>query len=366
MNVFRTALAAATVIATASIANAQLVKQAEASIELLNANGVSIANTSVRIQGTPADWDTSLTITHTDYDLAYEAASFDFLGVNKQIDEKTVAINLSTRKQIADNLSLILGAGLRDGFSNYRSIWLDTYFDQHFSNQAGVPGAELYKNFKPRAISGTVGLRYDYLPSSGILQFVASQIEDNVSPGYEIDFDGIERSRLELATSVLDLSTENVLTQRIRSKFNLRATKTSERSWRYGSELAVNVALGENWIWRTKIGATTEAPQFDAHFGEVAFEYAFSEAFSVYANARYYEDNGEIENSLLFTTASPGLVSKKQGIGIRYQAEKWNARLYIATTDSNYEPTNLSTDFFQHLYADRNWTNIQIAIGKSF
>ncbi len=338
----------------------------ESSIQTLHNDLFDLSLFEVRIEQTTTNWELKTTLSRSDFDLEFQPASFDFLGNPAQVKENSHSIQLDASRNLQETLKLDLGLAYRDGFANYRAVWLDTYFDQHFAPLEGVPGHELYAPASPSAFSAHAGLRWEYLPASGIASVSLSRIQDNVSPGYEIDFDGIRRSERVLATSSLSLASENVLSPRLRSRVALTATDTSARERRYAAEVALNAAIGERFIWRNKIGASTENPQFDAHFLDTAIELEANDSLSLFLGARHYEDTGEIENALLFTTAAPALDNDSLRFGLRYRSETWNSQLTVAHSRSDFAPSNLDTDFFQNLYFDADWLSIQFALGKSF
>lgn len=339
---------------------------AEASLEILDSDLFNITLFTAQNESALGQWTFQTALSRGDYDLDYRPVSFDLLGNPTQIREKTYTLNLSATRPFKERLALELGAGYRDGFASYRAVWLDTYFDQHFSPLEGVPGHELYQNFQPTASSLATGLKWEYIPANAIASVTISRIQDNVSPGYEIDFDGIRRGQIVLATSSFSLVTENVLTERLRSRLALTASETSAREKRYSAEFALNAALGDKLVWRNRLGATTENPQFDAHFFDTAFEYQFHQHSAIFLQGRHYQDTGEIENALLFTTAAPELENESLSLGLRYNNDNWTAKFALKHSKSDFAPTNPNTDFFQNLYIDSDWLTLQIAVRKTF
>ena len=150
----------------------------------------------------------------------------------------------------------------------------------------------------------------------------------------------------------------------MRSYVSVRASETTDRSTRYGIDAALHIAVADDWVTRLNLGRAEEDPQFEANYGSVALERTFNENLSGFVDFRYYEDTGEIENALLFTSAAPGLDSERWGIGLRWIGDHWSARVYIASLETDYEPTRANTDFFQNLYADRDWTIYQFAMDR--
>jgi hypothetical protein len=310
-------------------------------------------------------WESSVSVAYGTYDVDYEPVPFDFNGSLARLSERIFSLQYNTQKQLGDHHWVIAGAGIYNGFTNYRSLWLDEYYRQQFSELFGFTGAENYVEADPQGINGTAGIRWEYKPGTGFAQFNLSRLRDDVSPGYEIDFDGLRRGELTLATVAASLSTENVLTQNIRSYAEIRASKTTERSTRYGADFSLSVAHGEKWVTRWNVGGAVEDPGFEAFYGSLALEHQASDSFFFFLDGRYYEDTGEIENALLFTSAAPGLVSERFGVGLRWIGDVWSARLYFAPLATEYDPTRESTDFFQNLYHDRDWNIFQVAFSRN-
>jgi hypothetical protein len=144
----------------------------------------------------------------------YVPVPFDFNGMENHLSERNLALQFNTQNQMSQHFALMGGAGVYDGFTNYRSVWLDEYYRQQYSDLGDFPGADQYVNAEPKGINATFGARWEYKPGTGFAQLNVSWLEDDVSPGYEIDFDGLRRGSLTLHTGAISLSTENVLTKR--------------------------------------------------------------------------------------------------------------------------------------------------------
>ena len=348
------------------IACTAAVDRSDFAFESVDSSDITLlqANAAFAIEGEA--WQTDVSLSASEFEFDYEPTSFDFNGSFLNRSERNTAIQINTRRTLNGDWTLLLGGGAYDGYTNYRSAWLDEYYRQQFKILDGVQGAELYGEANPNGFNATAGLRWAYQPGTAYAQLSVSQLQDDVSPGYEVDFEGLRRGQLTLATSAISLSTENILTKRIRSLFSLRASQTSDRSWRYGAEAATNIAMGENWIARLKAGGTTENPTFDAWYGSVALENALNERYSLYLDGRYYDDTGEIENAFLFTNAAPGTRSERIGIGLKWTGNKWSGRIYIASIEARFDPTEGNVDFFQNLYRDRDWTVFQFALSRGY
>ncbi|MEO6246122.1 MAG: hypothetical protein ABIQ12_11880, partial [Opitutaceae bacterium] len=246
-------------------------------------------------------------------------------------------------------LELLGSLGARDGFDSYRALWLDEYFRQRFAARPG------YRRAEPRGAAFSGGARWEYHPASGFVQLGYARSQDDVAPGYEIDFAGLRRGAETLVTDTVTLGFENVITPRLRTRFELRAAVTSGRQPRYGAEASTRYAIGERWIVRADAGASDERPAFRAQYGGAELEFAVAESLAVFVGGQLYRDTGEIENALLFTSAAPGLRSRRAEIGVRHDGERLAWRVSVGTVSGDFAATNRNTDFFQNLYRDRHW-----------
>lgn len=306
-----------------------------------------------------------LSVAINDFAADYEPVAFDFLGESIGLDERSIALQSLTRWRWKENLELTFSSGLYDGYTNYRSIWLAEYYRQQFAERVGVPG-DAYEEPKPNGSGGGVGLRWEYARATGFLEFTVSARKDEVAPGYEIDFDGLRRSRRELNGTSFVLASENIISERLRSRVEVQASRVSERDWRYSGQFSLNSAIGENVVLRLLTGGATENPQFEAWYGGVTLDWALNDHWALFAEGRYYEDNGEIENALLFTAAAPGLESTQGSVGVRWTGERSVLRLKIGRSRGDYESPDPRLDFFQNLYADRHWTLVQLSYSHTF
>ena len=122
----------------------------------------------------------------------------------------------------------------------------------------------------PKGYNGSMGIRWEYLPTTGILESRVSYFQDDVAPGYEIDvssgFFQLLQGHETLKTWSYYVSTENILSPRVRSLVEFSATDTTAREWRYSVQGSVNIALSETWFLRPQGGYTEEDPEFEAWF----------------------------------------------------------------------------------------------------
>jgi hypothetical protein len=251
-----------------------------------------------------------------------------------------------------------VGLQAYDGFATYQAAWLHEFYQQRY-------GLFDYDQVDPYGLQGNLGNRWEYTPGSGYLQASVSRLHQRMAPGAE--FEGyLTLGNTHLSTTLVNLSSENILSKRVRTRMDFGITDTTDRELRYTLAGFVNYAASENWVIRSMLSWTSESPGFNAYIGSLTSEYPITDAFLMSLSGRYYQDSGEIEDSLLFSTAAPGIETIQIGIGFRYQREHASAKLFIAPYTSRYEPIGRGTEFFGQLYQDRNWILLQLAYSWEF
>ena len=291
----------------------------------------------------------------------YEPVDFDLNGESTHLHERTVAVQGSFRHGFDGGWTGLISGSAYDGYTDYRSLWLAEYYRQQFSGLGAIPGFDTWKEPDPHGVSFSAGMRWEYLPASGFLQLDLAHARDVIAPGYEIDFDGLVSGPSVLTTRSIGLTLENVLTPRLRTLLQLQAAETSDRDPRLSALVSANLAFSPAWRIRGRIGGATEEPDFRSLYGSLVVEGDLSEAWTVFATVRGYEDTGEIEDALLFSAAAPGLTSWSVGIGVKGTHRNLSWRLAWSPYRTDYEETGLGTIFFSHLYRDRSWNIFELS-----
>ncbi len=274
------------------------------------------------------------------------------------------------RYLVHNRLTLLGSVGAYDGYPNYRRVWIANRYRQKYDNPnfPRIPG---YKEPDPKGWNASTGARWEYLPDKAFAELKLGYAFEQTAPGYEDSFDSagnyqLLRGREKLDTETLGFSSENVLTSWLRSLNEFGVIKTTDRDPRFTYRGSLNVALGPWWVLRGYGGIATEQPRFDAYFFGATLEYEAARGLFFSISGRYYEDTGEIENSLLTSSAAPPLKSWEGGIGVRYVWGHSAIKVYAATFRTDYDPIRIGTAEFTYLYQDRNWGLAQIAYSLQF
>ena len=339
----------------------------EFSAESVRADDIALARATAAARLVRGDTEFTVTAVRGELEFDYQPVPFDFRGRALSRSETSTALRAAGQHRIAGGpATALFSLGGYQGYTSYRSAWLDEYYRQQYAALAGIPGLDAFRPAAPAGRDATLGARWEYIPGNAFAQFTAGYAQDHVAPGYEIDFAGLRRSQETLATTSATLAFENVLSPRVRSRVEVRAADTSGREWRVGGEAELRAALGEAWIVRAHAGGASERPDFTARFAGLALEREMGAGISAYVEGRLYRDTGEIENALLFTSAAPALRSRSFGVGLRRDGDRWSWRLAASRLHTDFAPTNLNTDFFRNLYRDRDWLTLQAALSVRF
>ena len=335
----------------------------ESSFEGLFSPDIQLTASSAGYRFKQGRFGVDVGVTYNTHQLRYAPAPFDFLGSTRSLSARQTAGSLGGTITLSPSLTLSGDGALREGYSEYRSVWLNEYYRQQFSSVSGF--GDHYVTPAPRGESAGTGLRWEYLPAAGFVQAEVHFSHDRIAPGYEIDFAGLRAGRPNLYTHSFGLSFENVLSRRVRLLNEFRATETTLRERRYAYSGSLNVAVGEHWVIRALGGYTSEAPAFEARYFGGTVELEVGTGWFLSGFGRSYSDSGEIENSL-FSSAAPALSSWQSGLGLRRTWGVHTLKLSAGPYFTRYAAAGIGTAFFQNLYRSRNWAVVQLAYSADF
>jgi thiol-disulfide isomerase/thioredoxin len=330
---------------------------------------LSDSRVSFRQEKGGTEWEGAFS--YATYDMDYRPVKqFDFFGFPEHLHEDRTGGQANLRQRLLDVVTLLGSAGLYQGYPDYRRVWIANRYRQKYANPdfPTIPG---YEEPDPKGFNVSGGARWEYLPALGFAEVRLGYARDRTAPGYEdgVDANGdfiLLKGREVIETKSVNFSLENVLSRRLRSLNEFTFTETSGRELRFSYQGSLNWAMAESWVLRGYGGVSTEQPQFDAHFFGATVEWEAAKGLLVSLTGRYYQDTGEIENSLLTSSAAPALQSWEAGAGLRYAWKHSALKLYLSAFWTNYDPIQLGTEEFAHLYADRNWGLAQLAYSVQF
>lgn len=294
-------------------------------------------------------------------DLDYDPAEEAFVTWREPADvsEKQHTIQAAAQHTLSPSLTLNVSLGGYDGFQDYRSLWLNEFYRQEYPFG--------YEQADPHGLNLGAGLRWEYAQTTAFVQLDSAWQTDTIAPGYEKKpFLPIVRGRNELDTNTASLTFENILTPTFRSQLIALVTDTTGRNLRYGGQASLNWALAENWVLRSTVGYSEEAPRFEAWFVEETLETDIDGRWYFSLTGRWYEDTGEIDDSLLLSSSAPELETWHIGFGIRWQGEKSALKLSGGPYFIRYGALGPYTEPFQNLYRGRDWGVVQLGYSHQF
>lgn len=292
-----------------------------------------------------------------DYDPAEEA--FVFWRQPVSLSDRRHALQEMIQHTLSPSITLNSAFGGYDGYQDYRSLWLNEFYRQEYP--------EGYSEAKPHGVNLGVGVRWEVSPTTSFIQFDYAWQADSIAPGYEKKpFKPLAQGRDELYTHTAALTLENILSPSLRSQLSGYASDTTGREMRYGGRLSLNWALAEHWVLRSSIGYSQEEPQFDAWFMDETIEADIDGRWFFSLSGRCYRDTGEIDDSLLLSSAAPELETRYVGLGMRWQGVNSALRFSGGAYSTRYGALGLFTEPFHNLYRDRSWGIVQMAFTHQF
>ncbi len=308
-------------------------------------------------------WD--LGLTYDTYHIDIRSPDPFFKEVSAKEDRKMAQLNLT--HSLNDRVVWQGQTSYYDGFQNFRMLWLHDYYREVYS----IDG---YPDISPHGYQLGTQLRWEYLPASGYLEANFSYYKDWIAPSAELGPDGLELGRKVLDSFAYRLASENVLSPRLRSLLEIQMTDTMAREKRWGVQGSLNAAISESLVLRAQGGWVTENPaseaerskEFEAFFVGATLEHNWTDAWLVSVFGRYYHDEGEFQNSLPASNASPELDSYQVGLGTRWVGERASVKITAGPYFTRYEAVDDDAPFFEDLYKSRDWAAVQFAFSMQF
>jgi hypothetical protein len=333
----------------------------EASFDALLSSRIGLMEAAASYRQTRPTSDFKVSLSASTLAVDYEPARTDIITRPTRLQERQTAFQSSFKKAWNPAWTWLASAGIYEGFSDYRSLWLNEYYRQVFSGVAG------YHKAHPWGFNLSAGLRYEYWPAAGFFQAEGLAYRDNIAPEYEKDlFHPLQRGRETLDTAGVRLSFENILTRRLRSLQEIQIAQTTDRESRYSLQSSLNWAIAEHWVLRSVAGASMEDPKFHSLSLGSTLERDWDQKWFASLFGRFYRDSGQIENSQIITSATPALETFQIGAGVRWQGTKASFKLVAGPYFSRYGSLERATLPFGKLYRDRDWFFAQVAIAYEF
>jgi hypothetical protein len=337
--------------------------QIEFNTDVLSASDLTLSDGSIAYRASDGTYELGLSLNHGYMDLSYLPNPVaDLIGQANELSENRIGGQLYFNIPISKTIGWRLGAGFYDGYTNFRSLWLNEYYRQQFSNLKG------YQEADPNGVNGLTGLRWEYLPATGVAELNLSYQVDQISPGYDRPlFQPLDRGRDRLKTGGLNISIEQVITPKLRGRLQYSLIDTTNRSLRQAAQVSLNYSIAESWVMRGSIARTSEQNGFRSHSIEGLIEHDWSNRWFLGLGARSYRDNGDIENSLfVVSTAAPDLKSSQAFVSLKWTNQRTSFRVEAGPYITDYAAPDSIVAPFAFLYSDRNFFRAGFSYTYSF
>lgn len=334
---------------------------ASAILQSLSSSDISIENALLSWRGSQTNWNNSLSLSRNRSAIDYAPSSLDLVGNATNRSESLTSLSFETSYKHNEKLETKYSLNYYDGFSDYRSVWLDEFYRQQFEP---VPG---YEMANPHGYSASIGTRIEYIPTTARLDLNAGYQYDKISPAYEaIPFEPLQQGESQIETYFTSISSENLLTERLKVRFQLRLTNSTNRDLRAFFGLRAHYAIKENWALKTDLGSTRESTEFDSKQIGLAVERNLTGNLVAGLIARYYEDSGEISDPTILSTAAPELSTKLQAFNLSWTGDQLSFHLMAGRYQTDYGPLPDISFQFENLYRDRDWDLLRLSSKYAF
>jgi len=324
-----------------------------ASSEFMSASDVSLLDSDLTLRWRTLERDLSATFGWAPIAMDYIPSTVNLLGSPADLKSDRTSWQVTWREGLEETWRWNVSLGGYDGFTDYRSLWLEEYYRQVFSN---VPG------YYPADVGGmnvSIGGTYEYLPQCGMINWSIAWQADDVSPVYEKLIGGpLVRGISHFETWRYGIGSEHVLSPEIRFKHDAAILDTTERDLRVTYRAEVLWAVTEDWTLRSSLDGSLEG---DFHSSGVSamIEKDWDARWFLGLQLRAYRDNGQIVDPQLVSSASPPLDSLSVNLTIRHETEHVVWRLSAGPYLTRYGALSQGNRTFDTLYRDRDWLGIQ-------
>ncbi len=259
---------------------------------------------------------------------------------------------------------LTFGVDLREGYSNFRALWIDEYYRQQFGR------FDAYTEARPRAWGGTVGFsrppawnRYARMDVSYAYsrERISAPYERVIGPA-----GGLIRGDDRINTNQVRAGIEVPAGNRFRWRNDVYAIHVTDRAWRYAWEGRLNWNPAGEWVVRNRFFYARESNLW-AYGLQFGLEYTAAQWWTIGIAGRYYSDNGQTEEALaVVSMAAPPLRTRQVLVTLRFEGSKWAFQAGAGPYRTRYARPDAPIAPFLHLYRDRNWIRSNLAVQRKF
>ncbi|MEM9157764.1 MAG: TlpA disulfide reductase family protein [Verrucomicrobiota bacterium] len=318
--------------------------------ERYSSSDVEIANTKLSFNLSGRSWESTISIVENVSELNYTPSDRDLIGIAETRSESMRQFSLDVEKGAGDAFKALYSLGAYEGFTDYRSIWLDEFYRQQFEPVEG------YEEADPKGVSLSIGGRWEYVPATATADFILGYQMDEISPAYEAaPFEPLRRGTSDMETAFASLNSENLVSRKLRVRQDLRFAETTSRSLRTQYSIKANYAASELWVARFGLGKTWESGSFRSSYWGASVERDVTRSVTVGAFGRRYWDSGEIKDPEILSTAAPELETRRWGLSIEWVWESISFRLMGGEYRTSYGELPDISFQFENLYRNRDW-----------
>ena len=330
------------------------------SSEMQTASDVRLSDCDLDVRWRNSQREIGVMLGLANLDVDYIPSPWDITGLRENLEDTRTTGQFTWREGLDKQWRWNFSAGGYQGYTDYRSLWLNEYYRQMFE---GVPG---YVVASPAGANVSIGGSYEYLPQSGFINWSVGWQTDDVSPSYDKNFGTpLQRGLGSYETWRYGLGSEHVLNSRIRFKQDATVLVTTARDLRETYRAEMLWAFVDTWATRLTLEGSHEG-DFHSGAAAVALEHDWDAKYFAGITTRAYRDNGQIIDPSLVSGQAPPIDTLQMQLTARYSGPMVTWRIAIGPYWTSYATNTTRTLRFTTLYRDRDWLSMQAACTVRF
>ncbi len=344
-------------------------------VEGLTSSDVNVWNATLGDRWDAAGGEGGVSVGWADLLVDYRPSLVELIGTDARLNDRRTSLQADWHSK-ATPLAPFLSLGGYHGFTDFRSMWIDEYYRQLFAGTVG------YHEADPRGLNVGTGVRWDYLPGTGFLEFNGGWANDWVAPAYDkIIFGPLLEGPVSLATWQGGVVWEAVLAPRLRGRVEVGLSKTTDLAHRLNGRALLNYALAQSWVLRLEASGAAEAGFHGGSLG-TTLEYDRNDRWFYGVSVRWYRDNGQVAELPASTVQAGAALGGSgsaislaevddgvapplrtlEGLGtVRWQGARIGWRVSAGPYRTAYTFPDSAESLFANLYRNRTWAMVQTA-----
>ncbi len=330
-------------------------------VDLLVSEDINVQRYSTDLQLEHRDTTVGIAYSRIQYDLDITGESVSPVNETTSTDRVTLTLGQEWTDKASSSFSL---SGYQ-GFTNFRSIWINQIFEQDLG---GAPG---FRDANPFGFSANLSNTFILPNDFDSITWGIGYSRDRIAAGQQIEtfpgppFIAVTQGNDTLDTISTSLTGNFFITNKFTTQWFFRAAFVSAREVRTQYRIKTAWNIIDKLTLRGEIGATIERPNFESYYGGATLSYQITAPLSLTVGYRIYTDTGEVTTSN-FNSSAPELDSTEISASMRWSNGTHSLSTSVAFLQTDFGTVNSASAPFEDLFSDREFFAIRAAYTYQF